>query len=103
MIFAQVSKVFFGCVILAWLLVPYASTALLTKLKSSDIVVSQVCEEGAHIAVLEYNKLNETAQIYCLYSDARKNTYLKIVQDGVVWRKDSATTVGKGWYWPFLL
>lgn len=79
----------------------YSSGSVLTYLKGSEF--KEVCIEGGRPVVLSYTRLNESAEIYCLYQDARKNSKMLLANKKGTWTVLTRTVVGGGWYWPFWL
>jgi hypothetical protein len=87
---------------ITWLIYPYVAGSWLSALRADK--VKSVCSSEAKIVVLGYSELNSTAQVYCLYRDAKQNTRYTVSQRaGGEWSILTTDNVGKGFYWPFWL
>lgn len=93
-------RVFFVTTILVYILSPYCTSTVLTQIKQGDL--QAVCGEG-RVVVLSYTHMNESGEIYCLYTDASQNSRLKISKEKGVWKESFRENISKKFYWPFFV
>jgi hypothetical protein len=86
------------------LVYPYVLSAFAQSyVHEFDPFVICTSDRSPKIRVLTLNRVQQRAEIYCLYPDARYNTRVIAERVDTVWKPTHSEVVGKGLYWPFYL